>query len=102
MTIGASQPFRPAGTVMLAAFTTAGVVTLPKGGSTVIIFNNAVVTAFVRFGSVSGLVATLSDMPVPPGDRLMLDVGALVNNASVVLASGTGNVYFSRGDGSVY
>jgi altronate dehydratase len=46
--------------------------------------------------------AQLSDTPVPPGARMLMDAGRLVTAVSVVLASGAGSVFFTRGDGSVY
>ncbi len=102
MSTGASLPFRPAGTAVVAASTTAVSVGLPPGGSSVLIYNGAGSVAFVRFGMVGETVAVLSDTPVPPGARMLFDAGQLVTAGSAMLASGTGSVYFTRGDGSVY
>jgi hypothetical protein len=33
---------------------------------------------------------------------MLVDAGQLVTTASAVLGSGTGSVFFTRGDGSVY
>ncbi|GAA5265102.1 hypothetical protein ACOSOMT5_P1527 [Acidiphilium sp. MT5] len=102
MSTGASLPFRPAGTAVIAAGATATSVTLPPGGSSILVFNSAASVAFVRFGMAGETTAQLSDTPVPPGARMLMDAGRLVTAASVVLASGAGSVFFTRGDGSVY
>ena len=75
MSIGSSLPFRPSGTASVA---------------------------FVRLGTAGMSPASAADTPVPPGGRMLIDAGRLVSEASAVLASGTGTVYFTRGDGSVY
>ena len=102
MASGASQPFRPSGTTSVAASTAPASTGLAGGGSSILVFNNASAVAFVRLGATAGIAATSSDTPVPAGGRILLDGGTLVTYASAVLASGTGAVYFTRGDGSVY
>ena len=102
MASGASMPFRPSGTTAVAASTAAASTRLAEGGSSILVFNNAGAVAFVRFGVASGTAATTADTPVPAGGRMLLDGGPLVTQASVILAAGTGTVYFTRGDGSVY
>jgi hypothetical protein len=102
MASGASQPFRPSGTTSVAASTAAASTDLAAGGSSILVFNNANAVAFIRFGMAANIAATNSDTPVPAGGRILLDAGTLVTYASAVLASGTGAVYFTRGDGSVY
>jgi hypothetical protein len=77
-------------------------VTLPNGGSAVLIYNAAATTAFFRLGVATGLTAALTDTPVPPGARMLVDAGPFVRNAAVVLSAGTGAVYFTRGDGDIY
>lgn len=102
MSIGSALPFRPSGTASVAASTSAAATPLAGGGSSVLVYNAAGAVAFVRFG-VSGMTAaTASDLPVPPGARMLVDAGRLVSEAGAVLASGSGVVYFTRGDGSVY
>jgi hypothetical protein len=39
-------------------------------------------------------------MPVLPNSRVMLGVNPIIAYAAVVLASGTGSVLLTRGDGS--
>ena len=102
MSVGATQPFRPAGTVAVAASTTAATVALNGGGGAVLIYNATPATAFFRLGGASGLTATVADTPVPPGSRMLVDAGPFVKNAAVVLGSGTGTVYFTLGDGDTY
>ncbi|HQT85944.1 MAG: hypothetical protein B7Z58_11620 [Acidiphilium sp. 37-64-53] len=101
MSSGASLPFRPAGTASVAGSTSAASVALVGGGSSVLVYNAAGAVAFVRFG-MTGVTAGVRDTPVPPGARMLVDAGQLVTTASAVLGSGTGSVFFTRGDGSVY
>lgn len=102
MSIGATQPFRPAGTVAAAASTTVTNVTLNGGGGAILIYNAAAATAFFRLGAASGLTATTADTPVPAGCRMLVDAGPFVSNAAVILSSGSGTVYFTLGDGDTY
>jgi hypothetical protein len=102
MSVGATQPFRPAGTAAAAASTTAATVALNGGGGALLIYNAASATAFFRLGGASGLTATMADTPVPPGGQMLVDAGPFVSNAAVILSSGTGTVYFTLGDGDTY
>lgn len=102
MSIGASLPFRPAGTASVAASTSAAAVALVGGGSSVLVFNAGNGIAFVRFGMAGVAASAGSDLPVPPGGLMLVDAGRLATYASAVLASGSGSVFFTRGDGSVY
>lgn len=101
MSAGASLPFRPAGTASVAGSTSAATVALVGAGSSVLVYNDAGAVAFVRFG-MAGIAAGMGDTPVPAGARMLVDAGRLATFASAVLASGTGSVFFTRGDGSVY
>lgn len=102
MSIGSALPFRPSGTVAVSASASAASVALVGGGSSVLVFNGAGTVAFVRFGMDGVIAANATDLPVPPGQRVLVDAGPRVTYGSAVLASGTGSVYFTRGDGSVY
>ena len=102
MASGASLPFRPSGTTAVAASTAAAVTALSGGGSSILVFNSTAAVAFVSFGVAAGIAAANSDTPVPAGARMLLDAGPLVTYASAILVSGSGTVYFTRGDGSVY
>ncbi len=100
MSIGATQPFRPAGTVSLNAGTTSISVALAGGGESVVITNTTGSLAYVRFGADPSVTATSADMPVLATNRVMLSVNPLITYAAVVLATGSGNVLLTRGDGS--
>lgn len=103
MSTGSTQPFRIAGTAQLAASSSSSSIPLSGGGEAVLVYNATSSIAFVRFGVGAGLVATSSDTPVPPGSRMLMHVGGpFVTMAAAVLASGSGTVFFSRGDGTVY
>ena len=102
MATGATQPFRPAGTVAVAASTTAASAALSGGGSALLIYNSTSSPAFVRLGSTSSLTATSSDTPIPPGSRMLLDASPFVNHVAVILNDGSGLVYFTLGHGDTY
>jgi hypothetical protein len=102
MATGSTQPFRPAGTAAVAASTTSANVPLVGGGGAVLVYNASSTTAFFRLGAATGLVALATDTPIPTGQRMLVDGGPFVSYAAAVLASGTGNVYFTLGDGDTY
>jgi hypothetical protein len=102
MSSGSIQPFRPAGTVAATASTSATTVALSGGGQAVLVYNASSATAFFRLGAAAGIAALATDTPVPPGMRMITDAGPFVSYASVLLASGTGTVYFTLGDGDTY
>ena len=102
MATGSTQPFRPAGTASLSASTTAATVALTGGGSGVLIYNASAATAFVLLSAATGTLAAATDTPVPAGGRMLIDGGPFVSFASAVLASGTGTIYFTLGDGDTY
>ncbi len=102
MSTGSTQPFRPAGTASVAATTTAKTVGLVGGGNAVLVFNATSATAFFRLGGAGALIATTSDTPVPPGAQMLVGGGPFVSVAAVILSAGTGNVYFTLGDGDTY
>ncbi len=102
MSIGATQPFRVAGTATLAAGTVSANVALAGAGEAVLVFNASAAIAFVRFGTDASITASVSDTPVPPGGRALLHVGEYARTAAAVLAAGSGNVFFTRGEGTTY
>jgi hypothetical protein len=101
MAIGAISPFRATGTVGIAAGTSSVAAPLAGGGETVVVTNPTSALAYVRFGSDSGIAATSQDMPVLPGGRVILSINSLITHAAAVLASGSGTVLLTRGDGSI-
>lgn len=101
MSVGTVQPFQPAYTLAISAAVTPAAKTLNQGGSSVLITNGAADYAFVRLGA-AGVVATSSDIPVPAGGRLLLHAPDTVSAVSIMLNSGTGTVFVSRGSGTAY
>ncbi|HET6183230.1 MAG TPA: hypothetical protein VFA03_06500 [Acetobacteraceae bacterium] len=101
MSVGSIQPFQPTYTSAVTAGTTAASVALPPGGNSVLITNGASDYAFVRLGS-TGVTATGSDLPVPAGGRVLLNAPDYVTAIGVLLNSGTGTVFVSRGSGTTY
>jgi len=102
MSSGSTQPFRPAQTATLAASTTAAYAAIPGYSEAALVTNTTSAVAFVRFGTDSTVIATTADMPVPPNGRLLMHCGSIASTVSVLLATGSGAVYVSRGDGTVY
>lgn len=100
MAIGSITPFRPTGTVSLAANASSSVVLLAGGGETVVVTNTTTSLAYVRFGADPTVSATNADMPVLANSRIVLSANSLVTYAAGVLVSGTGPLLFTRGDGS--
>src|SRR5690349_11270361 len=100
MPIGSTQPFRPAGTATLAASTSSASVLLAGGGDSVVVTNTTNALAYIRFGADPSVAAGTADMPILASSRLMLSVNSLITFAAAVLASGSGAVLFTRGDGS--
>jgi hypothetical protein len=79
-------------------------VALPTGGDSVLVFNPGAAIAFVRFGNDGTVTASpATDFPIPPGASRLLGINPYVKWAAAIIdASGAGEVYFSRGDGTVY
>lgn len=100
MAVGAITPFRPTGTVSLAAATTSAAVLLAGGGDSIVVTNTSSSLAYVRFGADVSVTASVADMPVLANDKVTLSVSSLVSYAAAVLAAGNGTVLFTRGDGS--
>ena len=65
-------------------------------------FNAASAVAFIRFGADPTLAAASSDTPLPAGGRMLFGVNPLITYGAAVLATGSGTVFFTRGDGSTY
>lgn len=101
MSIGSVQPFQPSYTIAIPASVTAVTQVLPQGGSSILVTNAGADYAFVRLGTI-GVLATTSDMPVPAGSRLLLHAPDYVSAISVLLNSGSGTVFVSRGNGTAY
>lgn len=103
MATGTTQPFRVAATSAIAATTTPAAAALAGAGEAVLVYNAAAATAFIRFGADMTVTASpATDVPVPPGARMLIHAGDFARTVACVLASGSGTVYFIRGEGTVY
>jgi hypothetical protein len=56
----------------------------------------------VAFVAIGVSTATVANTPVPAGTRQLFDSSPYVTSAAVILASGTGSVYFTAGLGTAY
>lgn len=101
MPTGSVSPFRPTGTTSLAAGAISSNIPLVGGGDTVVVTNASASLAFVRFGSDSGVVATVADLPVLANSRVIVSINSLIGYGAAVVPAGSGTIYFSRGDGAV-
>ncbi len=65
------------------------------------IANQGTTWAFVNFGIFGNIAAAtvLGSYPVAPGAVVVVTVDKEVGGATVILASGTGNITFTRGEG---
>jgi hypothetical protein len=100
MAAGSITPFRPTGTVSLNAGITSATVHLLGGGDSVVVTNLTASLAYVRFGADASVTASTGDMPVMANSRAMLAINGLVSYGAVVLATGSGSILFTRGDGA--
>jgi glucose/arabinose dehydrogenase len=74
---------------------------IPSYKQQIQIANQATVWAFVNFGVFGNIAAATvaASYPVAPGAVVVVTVDKEVSGATVILASGTGNVTFTRGEG---
>ena len=101
MPLGSVSPFRPTGTVSVAVGSVSVNAPLSGGGDSVVVTNTTTGLAYVRFGSDSTVTASAADMPILGGTRLILSVNSLISYAAAISPLGSGNILFSRGDGSI-
>jgi hypothetical protein len=100
MPLGSVSPFRPTGTVSVSVGAVSANVGLSGGGDSVVVTNTTTSLAYIRFGSDPTVTASTSDMPILAGSRSILSINSLISYAAAISPSGSGNVLFSRGDGS--
>jgi hypothetical protein len=100
MPLGSVSPFRPTGSTGLSISVVSASVSLAGGGDTVVVTNPSTALAFIKFGADASVVASTSDMPVLPNSRVILSINSLIKYAAAMASSGTGSIFFSRGDGS--
>ena len=88
--------------VTISASTTHAEGVLPAGGTNQIVVNNQSGSwAYLNFGIAGSVTAATAaaGFPVPPGLFRVLSLDSEVTGVSVILASGTGSVTFTRGEG---
>jgi hypothetical protein len=100
MPLGSVSPFRPTGTVGVSAGSASASGPLSGGGDSVVVTNTTATVVYIRFGSDPSIVASTSDMPILAASRMILSVNSLISHAAAISPFGSGNVLFSRGDGS--
>jgi hypothetical protein len=100
LSLGAANAFQPAATVAVASSTISANAELAIGGDSVLITNPNSSLLYVRFGSYPTVQATTGDTPVLPNSKILLRCGPLVTYFATILASGSGTVMITRGDGS--
>jgi hypothetical protein len=99
MATGQTVPFTPLATVTVAATTTASTPAAVQASDSLLVFNSSAAVAFV---SLNGTASAANGTPVPAGGRQLFANGSLGNKVSVVLASGTGRVFLTAGQGTAY
>jgi hypothetical protein len=100
--VGQIQSFEPSGCIAAAATTTTQSVLLPPGGDTIVIDNAGGDFCFVNFGG-SAVIATGApnpSFPIPAGQHRQFACPATVTSVGVIMNSGTGTIFFTRGDGT--
>jgi hypothetical protein len=102
MASGSIAAFSPEATVSVAASTTSTAVTLDGTGPSLLVYNGSNSTAFLFLGATKALTATTAGMPVPAASQMLLGIGATITAAAVVLTTGTGTVFLTRGSGAFY
>lgn len=102
MASGSIAAFSPETAGLIAASTTSTAVALPGNGPSLLVYNSTSGIAFLSLGASTSLTATGNNLPIPPGQQMLLSVGTTVTAAAVVLSSGSGTVYLTRGSGSAY
>jgi hypothetical protein len=98
MATGTISPFTPIATATIAASTTAAGATVP-GADSMLVFNSTAATAFL---ATSGTASPTNGTPIPAGARQLFGGSPLGLTVSVVLASGTGSVFVTAGNGTGY
>jgi len=90
--------FREDYTITMVSCAVSRCAALPAGGISLLVFNASPSIVHISFHGD----ATVANFPIPPGGSRLLNIGPLDRTASVILDSGTGTAYLSRGDGETY
>ena len=89
----------PTVTVSATTSATASAI-LPGTSPQLLICNQTTGWAYVNFGVFGNVTAaTAASLPIAPGICKAITIASEVNGASVILATGTGSVSFTRGGG---
>ena len=92
---------RDGATVAISASTTSADEAITSGTYQLRIVNPTAVVAFVKTGEGSALTATSADFPVAGGESVIIRKPSNHNIVAVILASSTGTVYVTPGEGGV-
>lgn len=91
-----TAPFRPFATQTISGTTSSQAVTLTRAkDQTAVIFNAAAAPAYIAIGPT----AAVTDYPVPAGGTRVIKLREQDTQIAAILATGTGNVHISVGDG---
>lgn len=97
------EAFSPSGSsVKVAATTTTGQVSLGAVAKSVRVFNAAAAPAFIAFGvsAATAAVDGTASVPVAAGATEVFSVNRTITHAAAILTTGTGDVWFTPGDGA--
>jgi hypothetical protein len=99
---GSPSPFTPLQpTVALTAGTTTSNSAITSAGTQLLVYNaSSTVTAYVNLGTTSGVTATTTATPIPPGQTVPLAIGSNTYLAAIT-ASGSAALYLTSGTGSL-
>ena len=93
------QPSSATKTISASTTTATAAVTTMDNGKVVRVFNSSAAIAFVRIGRALRIGSAVNtDIPIPAGTVEYLACSEKDDAVAVLLASGTGNVYFTKGD----
>lgn len=100
--MAADTPFQPASTTgTIAASTTTASFTWTSDvnhGDCLRVYNSTAAIVFVRHGP-SPQTAVITDIPIGPGLERVFRVADRGDTVAVILSTGTGNVYVTKGEG---
>lgn len=69
-----------------------------QGGDCIRVFNSTTAIAYIKYGK-GAQTATSADLPIAPGGVEVIGVSDGVDTVAVLLSTGTGSVYVTKGTG---
>lgn len=69
-----------------------------KAGDCLRVFNNTTAVAFLKYG-IGAQTATTANIAIAPGAVEVIAVGDATDTVAVILSTGTGSVYLTKGSG---